>query len=252
MAASITHLVVGESILKYCYSCSPMEVQGAFLAGCALVDVHAFSDIDRRSTHFVGTVEEDGEDVCQKSCTNFLKELNALLQRPWKELLPEERGFISGYLCHLAVDECWKMLGWKLFQKLGINSWADFVIPGDVSLTTFDFMSREQLMDPPGLDAILEHLVVPDVFLHIPVGVFIRQWNIIREYVKAGGTPEAHFQMLKLAGRSDGEIQETRQRYSTHWANGIQLVQTIGGVKPFLNDGIEHTMQVLPQLWAKS
>ena len=59
MAASITHLVVGETVWKQVYSDLPAEVQGAFLAGCMLVDVHAFNNIDRRRTHFASPLPRD-------------------------------------------------------------------------------------------------------------------------------------------------------------------------------------------------
>jgi hypothetical protein len=252
VAASITHLVVGERVLNQYYSDSPPEVQGAFLAGCALVDVHAFNDIDRRYTHFTGTVEEDGEKAYLQSCANFLHSLDTLLRSPWNELQPSERSFASGYLCHLAVDECWKKLGSQLFQKFDISSWADFPVPGDVSLTTFDFMCKDQLLDPHALDAKLEHITIPDVFVHVPVTIFTRQWNIIQEYVSARGTSEAHFLMLERAGRSKQEIEETRQRYQTYWERGIELVQSIGGVDPFLQDGIKRSMQVIPQLLVRA
>lgn len=248
MAASLTHLVVGERILNPYYSDSAQEVQGAFLAGCALVDVHAFSNIDRRRTHFVGTVEEDGENAYLQSCANFLRGLDTLLQRPWNELPATERGFVAGYLCHLAVDECWKKLGWQLFQRFGIRSWADFVVPGDVSLTAFDFMSQKQFLDPQALDAILEPIVIPDVFTHVPVALFVRQWDIVREYVLERGTPEAHVRMLYRAGKPEAEIQEARQRYQANWEKGIDVVQDIGGAEPFIQNGIERTLQVLPQL----
>jgi hypothetical protein len=248
LAASITHLVVGECILYRNFSDAELEVQAAFLAGCAVVDIHAFSDVQRQQTHFVGTGEENGEDACSQSCVNFFRGLGSLLQHPAGELQPGERGFVAGYLCHLAVDECWKKLGWRLFQKFGISSWDEFVVPGDVSLTTFDFLSARQILDPQVFDALLGQVVISDVFTHVPAVMFNRQWEIIREYVMARGTPEAHFQMLRRAGRSDEEIHETRQRYQTYWESSIQLVHSIGGVEPFLQAGLERSMEVLAQL----
>jgi len=200
----------------------------------------------------VGTVEEDGENAYLQSCANFLQNLDSLLRLPWKMLQPEEHSFVVGYLCHLAVDECWKKLGLELFQKLGIHSWADFPMPGDVSLTTYDFLGSKQLLDPCVLDTILEDVVIPDVFLHMPMTIFVRQWDVIRDYVFAGGTPEAHFHMLELAGRSKSEIEETQQRYQAYWERSIEFVENIGGVEPFLQNGFERSIQVLPQLLARA
>lgn len=250
MAASITHLAVGERILNVYYSDAPWEVHSAFLAGCALVDVHGFNSIDRRYTHFVGRVEEDGEHAYLHSCTTFLHTLDSLLRLPQSRLRPEEHSFAAGYLCHLAVDECWKKLGSQLFQRFGIRSWADFPVPADVSVTTYDFMSSKLFLDPRALHAQLEQLVIPDVFLHVPVTLFVRQWNIIREYVFAGGTPEAYLQMLALAGLPAGEIEETRRRYDAHWESSMEFGRRIGGAEPFLEEGVERSMQVLPQLLA--
>ena len=248
MAASITHLVVGETVWKQVYSDLPAQVQGAFLAGCMLVDVHAFNDGDRQRTHFVGSVEEEGENAFRQSCTNFLAEVDKLLRHPWNSLTQIEKFFVAGYLCHLAVDECWKKLGWQLFQRLGITSWADFPVPGDVDLTTFDFLSRGRWIDPPELDSVLENISIPDVFTHIPIEIFGKQWVICRDYVATGGTPEAHFNMLERAGRSAAEIEATRRRYDKYWEKGIMFVHEIGGVEPFIQDAVERTMQVLPRL----
>ena len=248
MPASINHLVVGEIVWKKLYSDWPAEIQGAFLAGCLLVDVHGFNDIDRRCTHFVGRVEEDGEIAFQQSCTNFLHEVDNLMKHPWSRLTPIEKFFVAGYLCHLAVDECWKKLGWQLFQRFGITSWDDFPVAADVNVITFDFLSRGQWIDPPELGAVLENIIIPDVFTHVPVEVFRKQWYVSRDYVAAGGTPEAYFGMLERAGRSSSELAETRQRYEKNWDMGIDFIYEIGGVIPFIKDAVERTRQVLPQL----
>ena len=248
MAASITHLVVGETVWKQVYSDLPAEVQGAFLAGCMLVDVHAFNNIDRRRTHFAGQLEEEGENAFRQSCSSFLSEVDALLRRPWNSLTPSEKFFVAGYLCHLAADECWRKLGWELFKKLGIATWVNSPVPGDVILTTFDFISRGQWIDPPELDSVLENISIPDVFTHIPIEIFRKQWVICRDYVAGGGTPDAHFKMLERAGRSSAEIEAARRRYEKYWEKGIMFVNEIGGVEPFIQDAVERTMQVLPRL----
>jgi hypothetical protein len=248
MPDSITHLVAGEHVLLQNYANLPVEMQGAFLAGCMLVDVHGFNAIDRRQTHFVGRVEEDGEAAFRQSCSNFLGKMDRLLRRPWEILEPVERSFTGGYLCHLAVDECWKKLGWELFQKFGITSWDDFVVPADVSVTAFDFLSRALWIDPPQLERMLENIIVPDIFTHVPYELFRKQWCIIRGYVTAGGTAEAYIKMLERAGRSSDETEAIRQRYDTYWENGIGFVHEIGGVEPFLAGAVERTMEVLPQL----
>ena len=66
MASWVTHLVVGERVFAQLQQFGEQEY-GAFLLGCVLVDVHTFSDVDRRATHFVGRLEEDGVDAFNKS-----------------------------------------------------------------------------------------------------------------------------------------------------------------------------------------
>ena len=121
MAPLITHLVVGERVFAQLGRFDP-ATYGAFLLGCVLVDVHGFSDVDRRRTHFAGRLEEDGEDAFRKSCAGFLDQLDTVLLRPWGELGEGERAFVAGYLCHLAADEDWKWFGWKVMHGLDISS----------------------------------------------------------------------------------------------------------------------------------
>ncbi|HPH98460.1 MAG TPA: hypothetical protein PKW33_20665 [Anaerolineaceae bacterium] len=214
-----------------------------------LVDVHAFNPIDRRVTHFVGRVEEDGESAYLQSCVYFLNHLDMLLCAPWKELKPSGRSFAAGYLCHLAVDECWKKQGALLFKKLGIQSWTDFPVPGDVGLTAFDFLSKDELMDAIALDTLLAQITIPDVFTHVPGKMFVRQWEIIRNYVFMRGNPEAHFQMLELAGWSKQDIAFTRQKYHIFWEKSLTFMEQFVGVEPFLKEGIERSQQVMPRLF---
>lgn len=179
---------------------------GSFLSGCILVDVHAFHEIERRDTHFVGRVDEVGEDAYRTSCAGFLGQLAVLLQPAWAHMSQAERAFVTGYLCHLATDECWKQLGWQLFQELNISSWADFPVPGDVSLTAFDFLSAKLLLDPATARAALQAAAIPDVFNHIPHAMLVHQWEIIQDYVWNGGTPEAYVRMLAAAGEPIAEF----------------------------------------------
>ncbi len=250
MAASLTHLVVGERVFKRIpHFTQALPVYGSFLAGCILVDVHASHDIDRRVTHFVGRVEEDGEAAYRESCSNFLGQLDSLLFPPWKDLVETDRAFVTGYLCHLAADECWKELGWQLFQQLGITSWADFPIPGDVSLTAFDFLSRQTMTDFHMACSALQAASIPDVFRHVPEGMFRHQWEVIREYVRHGATPESHIEMLVRAGKPEAEIEGGRRRHIDSWQAGLDFVHKTGGVTPFLENAVWRTVEVLPALW---
>jgi hypothetical protein len=253
MAASITHLVVGERVFKQIAHLDPTQaIYGSFLAGCILVDVHAFHAIDRDQTHFSGRFDEPGKDAFNKSCANFLRELDNLLHRPWDRLDQTEQAFVAGYLCHLAADELWKELGQQLFRKLNITHWTDFPVPPDVSLTVFGFLSRQMLIDPASAFTALQAASIPDVFRHVPQETFCRQWNVIREYVLDGATIESYGKMLEYAGRSNDQIQQAKQQHIAYWKNAIELYQSLGGVQPFIQDATARSLAIIPQLWLRS
>jgi hypothetical protein len=245
MAASITHLVVGERVFKQIIHLDPSpDVYASFLAGCTLVDVHAFHDIDRRITHFVGRLDDDGEDAYRKSCTHFIEGLDQILKKQWKALSQSERAFVSGYLCHLAVDECWKELGAQWFQKLNITSYKDFPVHPDVMLTAFDFLSHKQLMDPTDTFAVLETVQIPDVFSHVPYETFCQQWEVIRDYLKSDATPEAYAGMLKQAGRYNEKVQLEMERRFAAWEKAIELINSVGGEIPFIIGAVTRSIEI--------
>ena len=237
MAASVTHLVVGERVFAQgarALGIAP-DSYGAFLAGCILVDVHAFHPIDRRRTHFVGRVDEDGANAYTRSCSNFLACLPTLLERPWGALAPGERAFVAGYLCHLAADECFKQDGERLLRELGIASWDEFPVPWDVSLTAFDYVSRGYLLDPKGTYAALRQLPVPGVFTHVPAEMFQHQWYVIEGYVLPGDVFETNTAMLVRAGFAPAKIEASRLRHAATrdaslalYERGMELARRCG------------------------
>ncbi len=250
MAASVTHLVVGARVFAEkgaALGIAP-ENYGAFLAGCILVDVHAFHPIDRRHTHFVGRVEEDGADAYTKSCANFMARLPELLECPWTALAPDERAFVAGYLCHLAADECWKAQGERLLRSFNVTSWDDYPVPGDVSLTTFDHVSREYLLDPPGVYAVLRQLPVPSVFTHVTPEMFRHQWYVIQPYVFPGDMRETQAEMLVRAEFAPEEVEASTRRHVATWDLSLELLERTGGVGSFLEESVERSQQVLPDL----
>jgi hypothetical protein len=251
MAASVTHLVIGERVFAgAAYIGSSLEEYGAFLMGCILVDVHAFHPVDRRAAHLVGRVEEDGEAAYRSSCANFLQQKDRLLRRPWASLARGEQAFLAGYLCHLAVDECWKELGKNLFDRLGISDWIDFPIPGDLGLTVFDNLCFPRLVDPARAGAALAAAPIPDVFTHIAQEMLLSQWRIIDEYVFAGGTAAAHLDMLGKAGKPSESIQAASRYYAERWQEALDFTgRVIGGVEPFIAQATGRSLEVLPGLY---
>ena len=98
-----THLVIGERVFPQ-LSQFEQEDYGGFLLGCGLVDVHGFSSIDRRTAHFADRLDKESAFALNRSCKNFMDQLDGLLIRPWEELTSTEQAFVTGCLCHLAAD----------------------------------------------------------------------------------------------------------------------------------------------------
>ena len=249
MAPLVTHLVVGERVFAPLQQFGDEEY-GSFLLGCVLVDVHGFSDVDRRTTHFVGRLEEDGTDAFNKSCTNFLSQLDDLLLRPWGELASAEQAFVAGYLCHLAADEDWKQFGWNVLQTLEIPSLADFPVPGEVFLTAFDVLSSEMYVDFPSVTSALNDVAIPNVLAHVPHEAFQAMWDIAQEHVADGRTPESYFEMLRRLGQTDAELQEIIHQHDVYWDDAVSWITDFGGVEPRIHAGVERSLEVIPRLWA--
>ncbi len=253
MAPLVTHLVIGERVLsKLRYIELTPAARGAFLLGCMLVDVHGFSDIDRRQTHFIGRLEEDGPAAFQKSCANFMSQLDTLLVRPWNDLAEAEQAFIAGYLCHLAADEPWKELGWALLQKFEIASLNELPVPGEVSMTAYDVLIQQQFEDFAAIISTLNQATIPNVLAHIPHQTLQRMWDIARPHVLAGGTPESYFSLLERNGMSPMDIEPTRQQHATYWNEALAMIYDLGGVEPYLQAAVGRALQVMPQLWPKA
>jgi hypothetical protein len=250
MASWVTHLVVGERVFARLQQFGEQEY-GAFLLGCVLVDLHAFSDIDRRTTHFVGRLEEDGVEAFTKSCANFLSQLDDVLRRPWGKLVSTERAFVAGYLCHLAVDEDWKRFGWDILRAAGLKSLADYPVPGEVFLTAFDVLSSELYVDFPAIALVLETASIPDVLAHVPYDTLQTMWAITKEYVMDGKTAESYFELLERAGKTDAEVQAVRDAHDVYLEDAVTAIHDLGGVEPRIQAAVERSLEMAPRLWAQ-
>jgi len=250
MAPLITHLVIGERVFRQLRHLNPTStIYGSYLLGCLLVDVNHFSDVDRRQTHFVGRLDEDGADAFEKSCANFLSQLDSSLSRPWDELTPREQAFVAGYLCHLAADETWKAFTWRLLQTLDITSWVDFPVPGEVVLTVVSVLSSRVLTDPRAVTAALNDASIPHVLTHVPHDAFQNMWDITQAYALDGRTRESYFEMLERAGKTGAEIETARQQHDLHWEDATTLIHEAGGVEPYIQNASGHAARVVSRLW---
>ena len=250
MPPLITHLVIGERVYAQLDALEHTpRAYGAFLLGCVLVDANAFTGIDRRRTHLIGRLDEDGPDAFQKSCTNFLAQRGTLLAAPWEALSGPDRAFVAGYLCHLAADETWKAFTWHILRKLGIDSVGDLPVPGEVMLTAACVLSNDLFLDHRALVAALREAAVPDVVTHIPHADLVRTWDIARSYALDGSSPESYFAMLARLGKTKADILRRRRRHERCWDDAIALLQDQGGIESQIQLAVRHALHILPHLW---
>jgi hypothetical protein len=242
-----THLVVAEQVFPHLEQFGVAEY-GAFLMGNLVVDVNSFTSVSRRTTHFVGRVDEDGNAAFTKSCANFFKQREHLLQRPWGDLTPEEHAFVAGYLCHLAADEPWKAMGARLQRLLGLESLEDMPVPGSVVLTVFSVLSHALFVDFDAVTAALHTASLPDVFTHVDHADFLRMWDIVRLPLLKGDSPESFFEMLARSGKGAAELQRIREQHTCHWDAAVALIEQVGGVEVFVAEAVERVLEVLPAL----
>ena len=249
MAPLVTHLVIGERVFAQSPQFDSTDY-GPFLLGCVLVDVNNFSGMDRRRTHFVGRLEDDGADAFNRSCANFLSQFDDLLIRPWSDLTGAEQTFIGGYLCHLAADEVWKQFSWNMLRALEIQSLAALPVPGGVIFTAFGVLSSKMYIDFPAVVSALNDVAIPHVMTHVPYDAFQAMWEIVKEYMLTGGTPGSYFEMLKREGRTDAEVQEVIRRHDVYWEDAVALIHGLGGVEPFVQAATRRSLETIPRLWA--
>jgi hypothetical protein len=251
MASTITHLIIGEHTLARLQRFES-AVCGSFLLGCILADVNNFSAIDRRTTHFVGRLHEDGEDAFTRSCTNFLNQLDTLLGHPWDKLVEQERAFVAGYLCHLAADEVWKRMSQSVMVALGITSLVDIPVPGEVFMTAFDVLSHEAYIDAQSVAASLDSVVVPDVLTHVPHQAFQTMWDVVKPHAMDGKTAESYFEMLRRLGKTAPQMEAVRREHTVYWQDAVALIGSLEDVGTYIADATKRSLEVLPRLWARS
>ena len=254
MPTFVTHVVIGERVFAGMRSAGlPTDEKnyGPFLLGCILADVNNFNGVDRRKTHFVGRLQEDGPDAFSKSCSHFLAQLDTLLVRYWSSLTTAEQHFVAGYLCHLAADEAWKLFTWRWMHKLGIASLDKVPVPGSVVLTAFDVIGTKTYLDFPAIVSALKDAVVPNVLAHVPHQDLVNMWDTVREHALNGRTPESYFKLLERMGKDEARIRMTRLEHEQYWQEAMSLIQDLGGIEPVMQAGVARSLDVLPQLWSR-
>jgi hypothetical protein len=257
MAPFITHLIIGERVFAQWPRFDPV-VYGEFLLGCVLVDVHAFNPIERRTTHFAERLEGEGSYAFDRSCANFLGQLDSLLVRPWNKLTPAEQAFVAGYLCHLAADEEWKSFDWYLLHSLGIYWQLNppplagvklMPAPAEVILTVFEVLSTELYADLPAVVSALDDVSVPDVLTHVPHGIFQATWDVAKAHALDGSTLESYLNMLKRLGKDSSEVRAARLEHEKYWKDAVETIHNcFGGVPQRVQAMVQQSLEKMPLL----
>jgi len=245
--ASITHAVVGEYVRRELFPLLSVENRGSFYGGCILIDVHAFNNIDRRNTHFVGTIEEDGQNTYLQSCNKFIKDYRELISSPWENIVSYGKYFMAGYLCHLAADETWRKWGLQIYKELGLNSWSEFPVLGDYGLATFDFLSNQLFANKKEFIKEIDSLVIPNIFNHIPYSYFQKQWYVCKDYIYSDGSIEPYVNALERAGKTAKEIETIKSKCIENWGRSIEFYRRMGGAKNYILNSMTRSIEVLNQ-----
>jgi hypothetical protein len=246
--ASITHAVVGEYVRRELFPLLSIDNRGSFYGGCILIDVHAFNNIDRQITHFVGTIEEDRQNTYLKSCNKFIKDYKNLISSPEGNIGIYEKYFIAGYLCHLAADETWRKWGLQIYRELGLNSWSEFPVLGDYGLATFDFLSNQLFSNKEEFIKEIDSLHIPNIFNHIPYPYFQKQWYVCKDYVYSDGSIEPYVEALGRAGKTAKEIENIKSACIDNWGRAIEFYVRMGGAKNYILSSMTRSIEVLNQL----
>jgi hypothetical protein len=250
MAPLLTHLVIGERVHPLVEQLAQAETTlGAFLLGCLLVDVNAFSDIDRRETHFVGRPHEVGEDAFSEGSARFLERRDSLLQRPWDALPADERAFIAGYLCHLASDEAWKEIGWRALWGMGITSLDELPVPAGVLLTAYSVLAAARHRDVSVVAAALRDAAVPGVLTHVPHRALLHMWDVLKPHALDGRTPASYLRMLERRGVSAIEVAVQREQHEIHMDEALTLAEQLFDIETVLQAAVDRSVEAIPRLW---
>ena len=252
MAPLTMHLVVGERVYPRIPQLAPVRpAYGAFLLGCMLVDAHMVTDLGRQETHFVGRLEEDGENAFRGSCAGFLSQFDELLLRPWRDLSRDEKAFVAGYLCHLATDESWKEYNWHLLRGLGLSTLSELPVPNQVFLTAYQVLSAQVFVDHAGVLSALRRAAIPDVLAHLSRAELDKMWWTIRPLALDGSAPESFFQMMERAGEPRVAVRALREEHDLYWNDALSFICAHGGVKLEIQNAVERSVGAVVELWAK-
>ena len=246
MAPITTHLVIGERLFPNMVELFDSLDFSSFLVGSVLVDVHGFSSIERRTTHFADRFDNEGPFAFDRSCQNFIDQLDDLLLRPWMKLSKKERAFVLGYFCHLAADENWKQFDWNVYHERGVYLWSDLPIPGDILLTVFDVESGNLYKDYSSISMALCDVSIPNVLSHVMYEDFQGVWEIIKIHVEQKGTLESFLETQKRLGKDQYELDNMREQYRANWNGAKTLIKKhFGGIEKRVKSMVEQSLETV-------
>jgi hypothetical protein len=211
MAPFNTHFLVAEKIwpnvaarllLPVTYNCNHY---GQFCFGCVAPDVDkASAALTQKETHFFDRTT-NYELMATSRTAAFLQHQAEFLRRPFASFAPEEKAFVLGYLCHLAVDEVskhmWRRPTWQ--QLNGVHVGAAFA--------AIDEAARQQTRDYPAITQALGRINVLHIIPRIPAHDLTHMHRAVCNFARAEHVDGEYLALIDLFDRPSAVEREQRQ-----------------------------------------
>ena len=267
MAPFLSHLMVGERV--WAGLTPPVDGgassdgYGIFLFGCLAPDVDKFCEgLEQGTTHFVA--KDAGFDWVKRRTRRFLERPGDYLRAPLADLMPYERAFVLGYLCHVATDEATGRFAQRMVTHLEATgrSWPHV----DALLTVIDPRLWAMARDPGKVLSALAQARIPNgTFPFAPLECLEALRQAVIPQVRDGGgllpylgMVRRHWQWRRHGHISDAQddpqlerdLKAHRRRVEANLAACEQLVDELG-VTLFAQEAIGHSRRCIKALLAR-
>lgn len=134
-------------------------------------------------------------------------------------------------------------------ETTGVRWWRDLIVPAGVTLTVFDLCLLPE-EHATLFTQVLARTDVPDIFTHVPSGVFQELWSAVKPYAIAGGQPEAYFELSARLAARNVKFQQTLREYDRHRQAAVEVItRYLSGVKARLDAMVSRSLEQVPRLW---
>lgn len=270
MAPFLTHLMVGERVwagLDGHQVSADLEPSddgyGIFLFGCLAPDVDKFCEgLMQGTTHFVA--KGQGFAWVGRRTRRFLDRPAEFLRAPFADLLPHERAFVLGYLCHVATDEATGRLARRANEHLLATGrpWPHV----DALLTVIDPHLWALARDPGQVLAALAAARIPrGTFPFAPADCLEALRQVVLPQVREGGgllpylgMVRRHWHWQRHGRVSDAKddpdleraLEAHRLRVEADLAASERLVDELD-VESLAREAVDHSRRCLEALLAQ-